>query len=183
MSDPLTKDIFPCVPVTAYKKDRNLSDHLVRASHPRTTLSNLPGTFPCKRSRCNTCKYVTKDNLTLITGPHNSIQVKDYFTCTTSNVVYIIICKKCKILYVGETQRRLADRITEHLRSIRINSDGFPVAKHFNPPSTCNINDFCVTGVFACRGSQQDRKDCEHRLIFKLGTIQPNGLNFKFDSF
>ena len=113
---------------------------------------------------------------------HNSYEVKDRFTCTTTNLVYVIICKRCKILYVGETQRRMADRITEHLRSIKLNTDGFPVAKHFNE-NPCSIEDFSVTGAIDCRGGVTDRKEAEHRLIFKLGTVQPNGLNHKFDSF
>ena len=97
-------------------------------------------------------------------------------------IVYVIICSRCNILYVGETQRRLADRFTEHLRSINKNFQGFPVARHFNPPSRCTIDDIRVTGAIKARGTSKDRITAEHRLIFKLGTIQPAGLNSKFDS-
>jgi hypothetical protein len=47
--------------------------------------------------------------------------------CRTSNVVYAVHCKKCKhIVYVGETETMLKDRIQNHLSDIRT----FKVAKH-----------------------------------------------------
>ena len=180
MSDPSTKEVFPHLPVTAYKRERNISDHLVRAAHPLRSGDENPGTYPCGRGRCNTCKYVTRGTV-LVCGPSNTNQINTRFTCTSSNVVYAITCTNCKILYIGETKRRLADRITEHLRSVKKNFTGYPVATHFNPPSVCNIDHFSVTAVIACRGSNYDRLVAENRLIFHLGTLSPNGLNSKFD--
>ena len=182
-TDPSTKDIFKELPVTAYKRERNLNNHLVRASHPQPPPNFTPGTYSCKRSRCNTCPYVTNDTTTSIQGPKGSFKVKAHFNCTSTNIVYGIICKKCHILYIGETKRRLADRITEHIRSIRINSTGFPVAQHFNAPSICQLNDFSVTGLLHCNGSDYNRLIAENRIIFQLGTLFPLGLNTKFNAF
>ncbi|KAJ8046238.1 hypothetical protein HOLleu_04853 [Holothuria leucospilota] len=64
---------------------------------------------------------------------NNRFNIHQHFTCTSANVVYVLVCKRCYILYVGETKRRLADRVTEHLKSIKQNLPGFPVATHFNP--------------------------------------------------
>ncbi|KAJ8047854.1 hypothetical protein HOLleu_06972 [Holothuria leucospilota] len=88
-----------------------------------------------------------------------------------ANVVYVLVCKRCNILYVGETKRRLADRLTEHLRSIKQNLPGFPVVTHFNAPSTCSIRDLMVSAAISCRGSDHDRLAAENRLIMKLGTL------------
>ncbi|KAJ8048233.1 hypothetical protein HOLleu_00467 [Holothuria leucospilota] len=131
--DASTKDIFQDLPITAYKRQRNLSENLVRASDPLAIQTSNPGTFPCNRSRCNTCEFVTLDNFLQIEGPRKSFQINDHFTCTAANLVYIIACKRCKLLYIGETKRRLADRITEHLRSIRLHLAGFPIATISNP--------------------------------------------------
>ena len=43
-------------------------------------------------------------------------------------------------MYIGETKRRLADRFTEHIRSIKINSSGLPVAAHFNSSEHSILN-------------------------------------------
>ena len=80
---------------------------------------------------------------------HRTIRHHQELTCTCSNLIYIIIYTRCNILYVGETMRRLVDSgFTKHLRSIKCNLDGFPVTRHFNPPSSCTLNDIRVMGPF-----------------------------------
>ena len=74
------------------------------------------------------------------------------------------------VLYINdvicETVRRLADRITEHIRSIGNNFSGFPVAQQFNPPSHCSLNDFSVTGTIHRNCSNVNRQIAENRIIF-----------------
>ncbi|KAJ8049873.1 hypothetical protein HOLleu_02801 [Holothuria leucospilota] len=148
----------------------------------RYVVPDTPGTFPCNRGRCNTCPVVSYDKNLSIVGPNNNrFNVHQHFTCTSANVVYVLVCKRCNILYVGETKRRLADRVTEHLRSIKQNLPGFPVATHFNPPSTCSIRDLMVSAAISCRGSDHDRLAAENRLIMKLGTLSPHGLNVRLE--
>ena len=67
----------------------------------------------------------------------------------------------------------------EHLRSIRKNSPGFPVAEHFNSASH-SLNDIMICGLKRCSGDNTRRKKQEMRLIFELGTLKPNGLNINF---
>ena len=81
-------------------------------------ISSDAGTFSCKRRRCNTCKFVTNCSAIHIKGSNGSFNVTQPFTCISKNIVYGIICKRCNIIYIGETGRRLADRIAEHIRSV-----------------------------------------------------------------
>ena len=75
----------------------------------------------------------------------------------------------------------LRSRIGEHLRSVRNNTPGFPVAQHFNSAGHSHgITDVQVRGMRLCRGSSILRKQLEIRLIFQLGTVQPDGLNINF---
>ena len=78
--------------------------------------------------------------------------------------VYICICM-CMHVCIGETGRQLAVRITEHIRSVRNNISGFPVAQHFNPPSHCSFNYFSVTGIIHCNCSNVNRLNIESRII------------------
>ena len=84
---------------------------------------------------------------------------------------------------MGETGRRLADIITEHIRSIRHNFSGFPVAQHFNPPSHCSLNDFAVTGIFHYNCSNVNQLNIANRIIFKLGISSRIGFRTKFETF
>ena len=183
MTDQDRKDIFKLLPITSYKRERNLCNHLVRASEPQSLIFSDAGTFSCKRRRCNTCKFVTNCSAIHIIGTKGSFNVTEPFTCISKNIVYGIICQRCNMIYIGETGRRLADRITEHIRSIQNNFSGFPVAQHINPPSHCSLNDFSVTGIVHCNCSNVIRQNIENRIIFKLGTLSPLGLNSKFDAF
>ena len=163
---------FPEPFIADLRVEKNISKHLVRTSHPQQPTDNAPGTFPCGRSMCITCPVVGKNTLINILGPNgNRFSVNQHFTCTSTNLVYILVCGRCNCLYVGETKRRLADRVTEHLRSIKQNLQGYPVATHFNPPSPCSIKDLAVTVALMCRGSDRDRLTAENRLIMKLGTL------------
>ena len=182
MTDKDTKDIFKLLPITSYKRERNLCIHLVRASEPQTHMFSDAGTFSCRHRYCNTCKFVTNCSAIHIKVPIGSSNVTESFICISNNIVYGTICKRCNIIYIGETGRRLADRITDHILSIRNNFSGFPVAQHFNPPSHCSLNDFSVTGITHCNCSNVNRQNIESRIICKLGTLSPLGYYSKFDA-
>jgi len=69
-------------------------------------------------------------------------------------------------------------RFGEHLRSVHKNAPGFPVAEHFNSNGH-TAADALVCGIKLCDENKQ-RKRQEMRLIFRLGTRQPRGLNVDF---
>ena len=76
------------------------------------------GTYSCKCRCCNTCKFIINCSTINIKGPKGSINVTETSICISKNVVYGIICKQCNIIYIGETDRRLAEWITEQICSI-----------------------------------------------------------------
>eukprot|EP00061_Rhincodon_typus_P001224 g14076.t1 len=96
------------------------------------------------------------------------------FTCTSANMVYCICCSRCGLLYIGETKRRLGDRFVEHLRSVCNKRQHLPVANHFNSPSY-SLGNVSILGLLQCHNNAT-RKLEEQHLIFRLGTLQPNGL-------
>ena len=78
-------------------------------------------------------------------------------------------------IYFRETKRRLADGFTEHLRSIKLNFPGLPVAAHLSS-SGHSIFNAIVSVVTSCI-NDINRKTEEERLICNLGTLQPRGIN------
>ena len=175
-SDPETAPIFPNPPLVLFKRDRNLRNSLVRSSLP----SNLePGTFNCSRKVCNTCPFI--NSKTHIRGPNGSYQVNDHFDCTTSNIIYCITCTLCNKLYIGESGRKLGDRFREHLLDVKNKGSDLskPVARHFNLPGHSHEH-MEICGIYLHLGNNETRKRKEQRLIFKLGTLAPNGINERF---
>ena len=175
-SDPETAPIFPNPPLVSFKRDRNLRNSLVRSSLP----SNLePGTFNCSRKVCNTCPFI--NSKTHIRGPNGSYQVNDHFDCTTSNIIYCITCTLCNKLYIGESGHKLGDRFREHLLDVKNKGSDLskPVARHFNLPGHSHEH-MEICGIYLHLGNNETRKRKEQRLIFKLGTLAPNGINERF---
>ena len=82
-----------------------------------------------------------------------------------------------------ETGRRLADRITEYIRTIQNSSYGFPVAQHFNPPSHCSLDDFSVTQIIHCNCSNVDRLSIKTTLFLNLESYPPWNLGKKLTHF
>lgn len=56
---------------------------------------------------------------------------------------------------------------------------GVPVAQHFNSAGQ-SITDIQVRGTRLCVGTKIRRKQLEMKVIFQLGTAQPEGLNMNF---
>jgi hypothetical protein len=43
------------------------------------------------------------------------IKLMSNASCTSTNLIYIIICLKCNLFYIGETSETLEKRISQHL--------------------------------------------------------------------
>ena len=172
-------------PLVAYRRNKSLSDKLVRAKwDPNPTKGTTQTTSPCKTPwKCNFCpkksntgKYTSSVTGRTYTGPTN-------YTCRTQNVVYLITCKQCKEQYVGETYRTFGERMKEHMRYIQkpwvYNT---PTGDHFNLPNHSS-NDFqCqVIHILNTTPIRNDKRrtNMEESIIDRLKTRKPRGMNDK----
>ena len=158
--------------VTAYKNQKNLRQHLVRASLPS---DQIPGTFPCARSRCKTCEHVCRD--TVVSGPMGGFDVRGSFSCTSKGVIYAITCLNCSMLYIGETSQFLGTRFRQHVNDVcRGRREKSDVATHFNDCCAGDTNQMSIRGLLYVQDTTQ-RKIREAKLIKSLGTLLPFGMN------
>ena len=161
-NDELVGKEFKKKPMFAYKRDKNLKDMLVRS---RLTKEENGTTKTCDRSRCLTCPHVNSSNR--IVGPRGFIDIREQFTCISEGLIYVIECRKCGSLYVGETGRRLADRFREHRRMvINKRTEQSEVAGHFSADDH-SVDDMSISGVMYCRDIKT-RKLKEQKLISKF---------------
>ena len=104
------------------------------------------------------------------------------YKCGIRNVVYLITCRKCKKQYIGQTYRTYRDRITEHFGYIRRKQMDTATGKHFNLPGHTKFDmDHRVISVLrgACTRNNPKLLELEERLIERLRTMEPHGLNDK----
>ena len=72
------------------------------------------GTFCCNsRHGCLTCPYINHGK-TSYTFTNTGETIKHHITCDSTNLTYMIQCKRCKNQYMGKTKRTLRERFKEH---------------------------------------------------------------------
>ena len=98
------------------------------------------------------------------------------------DAIYAITCAKCDAVYIGETKRMIADRFRQHLYDIDKADTTKPVPKHFTT-NNYTKDDIRITGVRKCQGNTYSRRRQEQEIIFKLGTLFPQGMNIDFPAF
>ena len=91
-----------------------------------------PGNCPCGAARCKTCAILATDEFT----SHKAGQVfkmKFAASCKSSNIVYLISCRRCSQQYVGKARQQLHCRINGHRFEIRQRrTQESPVVEQFN---------------------------------------------------
>ena len=139
--------------------------------------SPLSGAFPCGVAQCKICKFI--DSSTVISAPKFTYNTQHKFMCTSTHLIYCISCSRCGMLYIGETGRQLRTRFGEYRRAVSANDANQPVVRHFNSGSHC-ISDIKIRALCPISGSNNSRKRQEMRLISRLGTVHPLGINKRF---
>ena len=169
--------IFSDKPLVAYRRERNIRDTVVRSRlSSDTSIPRSPGTHACGTPGCHSCPFL--DNQTTIRGIRKSFTIRRSFNCLLTNLVYVIRCNRCEVLYVGETERALNQRCGEHISDIRHNR-GTSVADHFNLIGHSEY-DVRVQVLWHMKSRDVvDRRAMEEHFINLFSTLIPSGLNMR----
>lgn len=183
------------------KKDTKLHSILESSRKKGKTLGNLlspsefiktktwlfqPGFFPCGDRRCNICKYTRKRKNYESFNSNKKYAIRQFINCSTTFVVYCIVCTKCNLTYVDCTKRKLKVQIAEHPSDIRHKPNGVSgAAKHFIEHHETSPVSFSLYGIE--RVSNPSRGgNWVHKLfaqevfwILHLNTCYPTGLNYR----
>ena len=109
--------------------------------------------------------------------------------CTSNNLVYGAQCNHCSASYVGKTVQQLRTRISQHRNNIKklgtsnveINDENSLAAHLIHEHNLTTPSDFNSSYKFTILKTVSDPKKLlfeEQKLINRLGTLKPNGLNF-----
>ena len=153
--------------ISAYRRNPNLSDILVRAKLPSLMRNTRIGMLQPQFVKLKFVKNLKEKTL---------VKIKQEFTTHTKNCVYVIFCERCGVKYVGETRNSLSTRMVQHRFNVRNHKE----------VDTLLVKHFLTHGLEAMRmaGLQKDanwtdweRKKKERLWIYLLGTRDPWGLN------
>ena len=182
-----TKEMYSSNVVTSYKRPDNPRDYLVRARtdySPNSQSNNTPtGTDnECKKTNCKYCSMLNKSGSILNHISHKQLCAKNNISCNSSNRIYCLACKCCNKQYVGQTKRKIKDRLREHLYNIKKEVHPSDVSYHFNLEGHGieNLEVYIVDFIYdhpESKRAQKLRNTIEFNWIHRLQSNAPKGLN------
>ena len=117
--------------------------------------------------------------MTINHTPHN---IRRKLDCSSTHLVYTIQCSKCNLFYIGQTTQTLRQRFSAHRSDIRTHKNT-TIALHFNLPGHNSDQHLNITPLTQITKSDLEEFNklqlttLENKLIKKVDTIHPNGLN------
>ena len=182
---------------------RKIIDTVRRPSTSVESLEHTCGdgsnTKICKHTSNNGCKLChhlsTKDHF-VSTSTHRVYQAiipsdVEIVNCNSSNVIYLITCKKCRLQYVGETVQKLRERRNHHdscFHHPEKDNTSRILSEYFSK-GCCKNATYSVHIVEKLKGNGRDennvadpavtsiRRKKETEWMLKLRTVFPYGLN------
>lgn len=163
-------------PIVAYKRPTNIHDMLVHSKLSKPVESY--NVTKCNRRRCTHCATINESDCFMSTSTSCVHKIKQNLSCTSTDVIYLITCKKCKAQYVGQTHQKCANRMNSHKFDIMHFPEVFTnVSEHFNS-SGHTIQDFSFMPIDKVSNNWK-RLLKETSWMHILGTAAPKGMNSK----
>lgn len=131
---------------------------------------------PCRMPKCSTCSHLNCSNSFTSTVTKRTYPIRFSATCSSSHIIYLITCLKCKKQYVGLTTAQLKTRLNHHRSNIFCKKPIY-LCQHFNLPGH-SIHNLSVQIIDKTTNtSLQELQKLEKYWIRTLNTLQPRGLN------
>lgn len=160
-------------PILAFRKPKNLGNYFIHSKYIDSDDNITPAVH---NKRCKMCPRLLRiHTLSSLVTPE-TIHIDPTLRCTTTNVIYAIVCKLCKHIYIGETSLQLNIRFTHHRHHILRDKPLTPVAMHFHS-SGHTYEHVTITPITRVTNTQR-RKSLEKRYINTLHTKYPFGINY-----
>ena len=177
--DPYLAEVYQQPPLTAFRRQKNIKDHLIRAKVPSD-----PKLHPTRRHRgmkkcnknCSACPYIREVKSIRINN--GEWKINQSLDCSVSNCVYLIQCKKenCKKVYIGETKRIMKFRFAEHRGYVNNQDVTQATGEHFTS-SGHSVTDMSILILEQVRSTDDIyRREREKYFIRKFNTYH-KGLN------
>lgn len=160
-----------CRLISAHRRNKNLKDILIHSDLNKNE----------RREEALRGSAVAFISLPHIFNPHGQTGINPWQALkpTTSNAVYAIRCRACHRLYVGETKNKIEDRIKQHFYKINNGSGTSVLYTHFKLHGQHNVQSM---GLESNRNwTTGQRRAAERKWIHLLKTIDPSGLNEKYN--
>ena len=174
-NDSKLKFIFPTKPIVAFRRKKNLKNHLTRTDvSPKVTNKNA--TTPCNKCR-KLCNLINTDTILINNNNNRKFYLPSGGNCKSKNVVYAAKCKIHGSIYIGHTGEELRNRFSKHRYDANKRPENNELATHIAKYNHNFDTDIDVTILKKDISNTSEREYFENKFICLLGTKQPTGLN------
>ena len=140
-------------------------------------LPNYASYSTIKCNSCNICDYIFKSSFIKLKNSDISVNFLCNSNCQTNNIVYIIICLRCNIFYIGETEKTLSFRISQHINHI----NKFKCFKKYHDKEVANhfnLKGHKITDHFRCCVFNSGFFNAEKRKSAEMDLVNFFNLNY-----
>ena len=178
--DPYLAEVFPLPPLVAYKRQPNIRDKIIRAKVPddvnQRPKREVLGMKKCLN--CPICPFVHPGHSVKSTANNFTVDINTAVNCKTKNMIYCISCRRCSEQYIGESDRSLQERFSEHRGYVTKNHQHKATGYHFNQKGH-SVSDMSVSILEKVYNrDERFRKEREKFYILKMNT-KYKGMNRK----
>ena len=129
-----------------------------------------------KCNKCAICPFVKEGKSVQSTSSKCTVDINTSVNCQTKNILYCISCDKCSLQYIGESERTLKERFSEHKGYVVNNMRNKATGEHYNQKGH-KVSDMKITIIEKIFSSDPAvRKEREKFFINKFNT-KYKGLN------
>ena len=185
------EQVFSMKPQIVYKRNKNLTDTLVRAKYRSGEINQANRNTIKEVTKCLSCSWCSKlKEGSIFRSNTTGKEYKIYheMTCTTPWVIYLCKCKKHNKQYVGKSKTKLNIRMNNNRNHLRIGKGDCKLVQHFIDSTTCEFEkDLEIMPIEKIMMPALTENDMEkkqtilkEREIFwqqTLKTFEPNGFN------
>ena len=131
----------------------------------------------CNDLKCVICLFANEDHYIIINSIYVPIMANS--NCKSLNIIYILTCKLCNELYIGQTECAKT-RLNTHIRVVRYNrtqSNCVCVMEHFNQSNHSGLKNFSINIFTTNLTNKWTRLNTETHLMhffIKIGGILMN---------
>ncbi len=141
-------------------KQKTMFDYFTRTLNPAPHALTLPTTTTaknpkiiskkergfnwCDKSLCRYCPLIDRTGTITCSYTNEHFNTMKNVSCRSSNLIYSITCRVCKIQYVGQTRRQLQARFAGHFNDVQNSLKHKSVSAHFSQRSHKGTKDFII---------------------------------------
>ena len=131
-----------------------------------------------KCNKCPICPFIEVGKKVKATANNFTVDINASVNCQTKNVIYLVGCHKCPAQYVGQTERTLQTRFSEHKGYVANNKLHKATGSHFNSKGH-KISDMKVTIIEKVYNKQEQFRLEREKMFIQDMNTKYKGLNRK----